>query len=88
MPLHLELDVDGRILLRREAAPSGLWEDGPASVYERLQLPPGPYRIAVRLRDSARSEGWDYTFSEDIVLQAGRYAAITFRAKNGGFSIR
>lgn len=88
LPLHLELDVDGRILLRREAAPSGLWEDGPASVYERLQLPPGPYRIAVRLRDSARSEGWDYTFSEDIVLQAGRYAAITFRAKNGGFSIR
>jgi hypothetical protein len=88
LPLHLELDVDDRVILRRHAVPSGVWEDGPASVYERLQLAPGPHRIAVRLRDSARREGWDYTFTEDKVLQAGRYATITFRAENGGFSIR
>jgi hypothetical protein len=88
LPLALELDVDGEQAYQLVAAPSGLWEDGPASVYERFDLEPGPHTITVRMRETARDSGWDYTHTEDVLLRAGHYLTITFRAENGGFEFR
>ncbi len=86
--LLLELDIDGDTALRIEALPSGMWKDGAAAVYERFDLLPGEHRIAARLRDTARTDGWDYSYEEDVTFAAGRYRTITFRAEKGGFSIR
>lgn len=88
LPLILELDVDGNVALRVEALPSGMWGDGNASVYEGFDLPPGQHRITARLRDTARSDGWDYSYEGEVVFTAGRYRTITFKAEKGGFSIR
>ncbi len=88
LPLTVELDVDGETVLRVTAAPSGLWNDGPASVYERIEIDPGPHTITARLRDSARHEGWDYEHTETVVLEPARYFTVTFRAETGGFAYR
>jgi hypothetical protein len=88
LPLVLQLDVDDEIAYELQATPSGIWEDGPASVYERFELEPGKHSITVRMRDSARESGWDYTHTETVDLKAGRYMTITFRAENGGFKFR
>ncbi len=88
LPLTVELDIDGMRVLHTTAAPSGLWNDGPSSVYERLSVDPGTRTVTVRLRDSARSDGWDYEYSERVTLVAGRYFTITFRAESGGFAFR
>lgn len=88
LPLVLQLSVDGEITFEYVASPSGLWEDGPASIYERFDLAPGEHTITVQLRDTARENGWDYTHSEDVTLVAGRYMTITFKAENGGFAFR
>ncbi|NIL94956.1 MAG: hypothetical protein GTO71_11090 [Woeseiaceae bacterium] len=88
VPLALQLDVNGEPVLDLQASPSGLWEDGPASVYERFDLPAGAHTITVRMRDSAREEIWDYTLTEDVVLEAGRYLTIGFKPENGGFEFR
>ena len=88
LPLAVELDVDGTTVLSLTAVPSGLWRDGPASVYERLAVDAGTHTISARLRDSAREAGWDYEYSEEVDLASGRYFTITFRAENGGFEFR
>jgi len=88
LPLVVELDVDGTTVLSVAAVPSGLWSDGPASVYERLAINSGAHTITARLRDSARETGWDYEYSEEVDLVPGRYFTITFRAENGGFAFR
>lgn len=88
LPLTLELDVDGAATIRLQASPSGVWDDGPTSMYQLFELRPGSHRISARLRDSGRTAGWDYEHSEEVVAQAGRYLTITFRAENGGFKIR
>ena len=88
LPLAVELDVDGTTVLSLAAVPSGLWNDGPASVYERLAIDAGTHTITTRLRDSARATGWDYEHSEEVNLAPGRYFTITFRAENGGFEFR
>lgn len=88
LPLTVELEIDGEIVAIVEAPPSGLWDDGPASIYERFEVEPGEHTIAARLRDSDRSDGWDYTHTEDVTLVAGRYFTVTFRAATGGFRFR
>lgn len=88
LPLAVELDIDGTTVLSLAAVPSGLWNDGPASVYERLAIDAGSHTITARLRDSARETGWDYEYSEEVSLAPGRYFTITFRAENGGFAFR
>ena len=88
LPLTVELEIDGEIAATIEAPPSGLWNDGPASIYERFEVEPGAHTITARLRDSDRAEGWDYTHTEDVTLVASRYFTVTFRAASGGFSFR
>ena len=88
LPLVLELDIDGVTVVSMTAAPSGLWNDGPASIYERFEVAPGEHVIAARLRDTARADGWDYTTTETVELQPGRYFTITFKPETGGFSFR
>jgi hypothetical protein len=88
LPLRIEIDLDGELILAAEALPSGAWSDGPASIYHTFDLPPGEYRLGARLRDSDRADGWDYAYTEDVRLTAGRYLTITFRAENTGFEFR
>jgi hypothetical protein len=87
-PVTVELEIDGARVLLVTAAPSGFWNDGPASVYERLDIAPGTHTITARLRDSARQQGWDYEHSESVTLSPGRYFTISFRAETGGFGFR
>lgn len=88
LPLSLELDMDGQAVLRIEAPPTGLWGDGPASVYERIDVAPGAHAVSLRLRDTARQEGWDYVASAELVLERGRYLTVTFIPERGGFEFR
>lgn len=88
LPLTVELEVDGEIVRHIVAPPSGLWNDGAASIYERFEISPGEHTITVRLRETAREEGWDYAHTETVQLEAGRYFTITFRARSGGFEYR
>jgi hypothetical protein len=88
LPLHVEIDIDGKTVLALQAEPTGLWSDGPSSVYERFDVTPGSHRVTARLRDTARTDGWDYTDSTDVVLEPGRYFTVTFKAETGGFNFR
>jgi hypothetical protein len=88
LPLHIEIDIDDETVFTMQAEPTGLWNDGPSSVYERFDVAPGSHRVTARLRDTARTEGWDYTGSTDVVLEPGRYFTVTFKAETGGFNFR
>lgn len=88
LPVRLELDIDGRAALRIEAPPTGLWGDGPASVYERIDVAPGAHTVSIRLRDTARQEGWDYAASTELLLERGRYTTVTFNPEREGFEFR
>ena len=84
-PLRVELELDGRVVLRREAQPSGLRRDGNVVVYQRLALPAGRHRIVARLRDRADGE-FNYVRDETLELAAGRVLLIDFNAARGGFA--
>ena len=57
-------------------------------MYERFEIEPGEHTVTARLRDTDRDQGWDYTYTENVRLEAGRYFTVTFRANAGGFEFR
>ena len=83
--VYVELDLDGRNVYRASLRPSGIAGDGPARVYERFVVPAGSHSIAVRMRDTPRSDGFDFVKTGDISLAADQSFVIDFRSRADGF---
>lgn len=103
-PLLVELELDGKVVLRREVEPSGLRRDGNAVLYERMALPAGRHRVVARLgdrhhddddddHDHDADEGrdkkkFDYVAERTLELPDGGVLVIDFNAAQGGFVFR
>lgn len=86
-PVTIELDVDGATVYRQVAAPSGLSHDGASAVYHRLQLPAGPHRIAVRLKDRADPAPFTYTREATLTLRPAQVLVIDVDPQRGGITL-
>ena len=86
--VYVELDLDGRTVYAASLPPSGIWGDGPSRVYQRFVVPAGPHTLAVRMRDTPRSEGFDYAKSGTIVLAPADNFVVDFGAEASGFVYR
>lgn len=85
LPLLVDLRLDGAPLYHAWLLPSGLASDGPSYVYQRFAVESGSHRLAARLRDSAREEGFDYVREIEVTLVPGQNFVIDFRSETGGF---
>lgn len=86
-PLLVEIELDGRVILRREVEPSGLRRDGNAVLYHRMALPAGRHRIVARLRDTPAG-AFTHAADRTVDVVGGRVLIIDFRAAQGGFVFR
>jgi len=84
-PVYVELDLDGRTIYQASLRPTGIARDGPSRVYERIVLPAGQYDIAVRMRDTARIDGFDHQRNEHVALAPDQMFVIDFRNESGEF---
>lgn len=85
LPVYVELTLEGKTIYQASLPPSGLSRDGPSQVYVRLPIPAGRHTLTARLRDTARTTGFDYERTKTLVLKPGHSLAIDFRADIGGF---
>ena len=76
--LAVEIEIDGALVLRETAAPSGLSRDGAAVIYRRFELPAGRHRIAARLKDDARRPGFAYHHEAEVELAPAEVLVIDF----------
>jgi hypothetical protein len=65
--------------------PTGLSKDGPSHIYQRFAVPAGNHVLVARLRDTNRSEGFDYNARFDVTLAPAQNLALDFRRDIGGF---
>ncbi|MDN4984057.1 hypothetical protein QY049_12540 [Bradyrhizobium sp. WYCCWR 13022] len=86
--IHVELDVDGRSIFRADLPPTGIAGDGPSKVYQRFVLPAGKYDVDVRMRDSARAEGFDHEHRETVTVAPSQLLVIDYRPESGDFIFR
>jgi len=88
LPLVIELSVDGRPIYEDVLPPTGLSRDGAARTYRKFLVPAGQHVIEARLRDSKRSNGFDYEKRVETELKPWQNLAIDFNASRGGFLFR
>jgi len=87
-PVRVEVDVDDKPVMRHVAIPSGLSKDGASSVYQRMVIGAGTHRIAVRMKDSAGTGGFDYEKTQEVKLAPAQILVIDFDAEKGGITLQ
>jgi len=87
-PIAVELDLDGVMVLRHVATPSGLSRDGASAFYRRLEVPAGTHRLAIRLKDDVRSTGFDFVREAVVTLKAAQILVIDFDPNDGGITLQ
>jgi len=86
-PLTIEAELDGTLLFRVQAPPSGLHHDGASTIYRRLEVPSGRHRIVVRMRDRATGD-FNHLGEAELDLRPGGSVLIDFDPARGGFRFR
>jgi hypothetical protein len=87
-PVYVELDLAGRNIFRATLPPTGIAGDGHSRVYQRFVVPAGRYEIAVRMRDTPRTEGFDHQRKETVTLERDQMFVVDFRSETGEFVFR
>ena len=88
IPVRAEITVDGQVLYDATLPPTGLSRDGPSNAYEKFLIRAGSHRIVARLRDTKRTDGFDYESAVTIDLKPLQNLAIDFHPEVGGFVFR
>lgn len=87
LPVDVEMLLDGTTVYAERLPPAGLSGDGPSRTYQRFIVPAGQHNLLLRLRDTDRSEGFDYQMERTVRLVAGQNLAIDFVPAEGGFRL-
>jgi hypothetical protein len=80
----VELDMDDKPLYRISTAPTGLRQDGAATVYRRLSIPAGHHRFRARLADGP-DRIFHFAREIDLNLAPGQVLIVDFLTGEGGF---
>ncbi len=82
-PVYIELELNGQRVFAGTQNPAGLWKDGPSSLFERFRVSAGHQQAVVRLRESGRETGFDFSGTADVELRPGQNFVIEFRPPEG-----
>lgn len=80
----VELDMDDKPLYRISTPPTGLRQDGAATVYRRLAIPSGHHVFRARLADGP-DKAFHFVRDIDLHLAAGQVLIVDFLTGEGGF---
>lgn len=85
----VEFELDGVLVFRGEARPSGLRRDGSSSFYEKFKVPAGLHTLTVRLNDTGSQSGeYAHALSQSVDIAPGRSLSIGFREDGSGFYVQ
>ncbi len=87
-PVRIELRSGDRVLYQDVLLPSGIWSDGKANIYERVEIDAGVHDLYVAMNDSGGDEGFDFENAAQIDITPGRNVVIRFDPEAGQFTIR
>lgn len=80
----VELDMDGRSLMRAVVPPTGLRKDGAANLYRRIAIPSGAHTFVVRLADGPDGM-FRFHQSDHLNLAPGQVLVVDFAPGGTGF---
>jgi len=82
--IKFELDVDDQPTVRHVLHPTGLYKDGISTMYRRMEIKAGTHKLAVRMQDNVKQEGWKFAKEETVELKPAQALVIDFHPDKGG----
>jgi len=87
-PVRIELRSGDSVLYQDVLLPSGIWSDGKANIYKRVEIDAGIHDLFVAMNDSGGDESFDYEDAAQMDITPGRNVVIRFDPESGQFTIR
>lgn len=87
-PVHVRVELDGKLLYDETFQPAGLRRDGAASGYRRLPIAAGDHRLRVQFNDDVRVKGFNHEGERRLTVVPGQVVLIDFIPDQGGVVIR
>ena len=88
LPVRVFFAVDDTTLFDRTLTPTGLWHDGSATVYQRLEVPAGKQELFIGMNERGQADGFDYSLTQAVDLAPGQHAVVEFDSERGAFELR
>jgi len=82
-PVVIQMTVDGQLLYQETLQPPGIFKDGGVDLYFSGKIPAGKHAVEVKMDDSVRQEGFNYTFKQDIEIEPGTILLLGFDSEKG-----
>ena len=87
-PVRIELRSGDSVLYQDVLLPSGIWSDGKANIYKRVEVDAGVHDLFVAMNDSGGDESFDYENTAQLDITPGRNVVIRFDPEAEEFLIR
>ncbi len=84
-PVTVEAALDGEIIYRETLKPPGLFDDGSVDVFYRARIPAGEHRLALKMNDSVRIDGFNHVFDQAVTVAPAQVLLVAFDGKRGFF---
>ncbi len=86
-PVVIEALLDGKTIYNKSLQPPGIFKDGGVNVYYSGKIPAGKYHFEIKMNDSVRIEGFNYSFEQDVNIEPAQILLVDFDT-NKGFGIK
>lgn len=86
--VRVELRSGAEPLYQQTLLPSGIWADGKASIYQRIEVQSGVHELFVGMNDSGSESSFDFVKTVTIDLSPGRNLMVQFDEQTQQFLIR
>ena len=63
--------------------PPGIFKDGSVSIYYNSKVPAGKHLFQIKMDDSVRKEGFDYSFEQNINIKPQQILLVEFEPLTG-----
>jgi hypothetical protein len=85
LPIRVVFKTGDEILYEAVRRPTGLWKDGSANVYQRLQVESGSRRLFIGMNESGLPGAFDYSLEREVTLKEGDHLVVEFDETNQTF---
>lgn len=87
-PVRIELRSGDHVLYDDILLPSGIWSDGKANIYNRVEINAGVHHLFAGMNDSGGDADFDFENVATIDIAPGRNVVVRFDPESGQFTIR
>lgn len=82
-PIIVEARLDGKLIYNQTMQPPGIFKDGSVDIYFSKKIPAGKHRFEIKMDDSVREPGFDYSFEQTINIKPAHILLIEFDSLQG-----